>query len=179
MLLTPRTATFSGTKQTSEVFNVGRGSYIDYFTYRQCEYCMINDYSLSGVADGMTIGIADGTISTTMGVDDISTSFDLVPSFSDVRCNPLFDPASLRVTLVIDHTCTGEEDIVSVIDAAPLVILDQVESGEFYTIVSAEDYFNHTTPNIFCGISSIGLFRDSAGADAFGTVIENDGNYEL
>ena len=81
MLPLPREATFSGVKKTTEVFSIAPSSYADYFEYEQCGYCVINQYSLSGVADGISIAIEEGTISTTMGVDDIATSFDLVPTF--------------------------------------------------------------------------------------------------
>ena len=107
---------------------------------------------------------------------DVFTSFNLVPQFNDNRCNPLFDPSSLKVNLVLDHECGSDIDTISVKDEAALVILDQTHDSKSYTILDALSYFDFSTTNAACGIESIIL---ADGSTSFATATQSSGNFEI
>jgi hypothetical protein len=71
--------TFEDEKKTSEVYSIPKSAYISFFGYSQCGLCTIDGYQLSNVAAEETITMVSGIVSATMGTQDISTSFNIVP----------------------------------------------------------------------------------------------------
>lgn len=114
MLLSTREVTFPETKKkTSEIHRIYQFDYLPFFTFEGCNYCKIDDYVLDNFdSTSQDTAINDGTISITMGTQDISTKFDIVPQFNDNECERLFVPSSLKVTLDIEHECGNEEDSI-------------------------------------------------------------------
>jgi hypothetical protein len=80
LLKTPRELLLTGSKRkTSEVYSIQKSAYASFFDYTNCDFCTIDGYQLSNVAEGETINMESGIVSATMGTQDISTSFNIVP----------------------------------------------------------------------------------------------------
>lgn len=146
-------------KKTSEIYTLAQSDYISFFTYSQCDFCEIDSYSLTGVESGQELVYQDGSISMVMGLQDVSTSFNIVPTFNDDRCIPLFLPSLLEVTMNIEHECNGDDTIIVRNEAAIPVFKNKL-SGGVYHIESAQDLFNHQTSNtVSCGLKSVRIYR--------------------
>jgi len=103
------------------------------------------------------------------------------PKFNDARCDPIFDPSNLEVTLDLEHKCGGDsESIVEKLDTTLSVFKKTLSLG-VHLIENTQEFFTFTTSNPACGIESIKIYTDEEGLNEFdiGTSSAIDGNYKV
>jgi hypothetical protein len=79
MMESNREVTYDGILKTSETYSIQQSAYIGFFDLTDCGHCEIDSYVIADIEGDHTILITDGTITTVMPSQALSTSFNLVP----------------------------------------------------------------------------------------------------